>query len=184
MVRSCHIHIKRSETAEKQGGASHQWNIRDQYCRDCGEDDDRNDRKRKCAVVDKQPGQFAQQHHHDSTSAFGRRASTTAAALTARNIAANPMIAKSAPGQATPSPSPVQNTPNADSMTPTANLSVFSGTRASGRCTTRPTTATPRHAASAPALAGTSIPRPAPTAITMNTTSSPSSSTALNVVIA
>src|SRR6266436_3842531 len=176
--------MKRSETAEEQDGASHQWNVRDQHCRDCGEDDDRNDRKCKCAVVDKQPGQLAQQHGHDMTSVLGRRACTTAAPPTARNIAANPTIAKSPPGQATPRPSPVQKTPNADSMTPTANLRVFSGTRDSGRCTIKPTAATARQAATAPTLAGMSMPRPAPSAITMNTTSNPSRRTALKVVSA
>ena len=36
-----------------------------------------------------------------------------------RNRAANTGIAKSLPGHGTPSPSPIQNTPNAESMTPT-----------------------------------------------------------------
>ena len=48
--------------------------------------------------------------------------------------------------------------PNAASITPTANLSVFSGTRASGRWTTRPAPAISRHAASAPALAANKPP--------------------------
>jgi len=67
---------------------------------------------------------------------------------------------------------------------PTANLSEFSGTRDNGRCTIKSTKATARHAATAPALAATSIPRPVPSAITMNTTSSPSRRTALKVVSA
>jgi len=67
---------------------------------------------------------------------------------------------------------------NADSIMPTANLSVFSGTRASGRCTTRPT----RRPAGTPQVRRTGRNEhavPALSAITMNTTSSPSSSTAL-----
>jgi hypothetical protein len=58
---SCHAHKKRSEATKQQDGARRQWNVRNQHCRDSGEDDDRNDRKRKGAVVDKQPGQLAQQ---------------------------------------------------------------------------------------------------------------------------
>src|SRR5262245_49198158 len=80
-------------------------------------------------------------------------------------------MARSSPGHGTPSPSPVQKTPKAESMTPTANLSVFSGTRSSGRCSAKPNVATTKQAASAPRLAAPTRPRPAPTAITINTTS-------------
>ena len=82
-----------------------------------------------------------------------------------------------------PSPSPVQNTPKADNMTPTPNLRVFSGTRDSGRWTTAPAASTSAQAASAPRLAGINSPRPTPTAMTMKTTSTPSSSTALRAVM-
>src|SRR5262249_290152 len=64
-----------------------------------------------------------------------------------------PKSAKSSPGQATPSPSPVQNTPNVVSMRPTTYFSVFSGTLESGRCTARPTASTAMKAASAPSAA-------------------------------
>src|SRR5689334_20062455 len=50
----------------------------------------------------------------------------------ARNISANTRIARSCPGQSSPKPSPTQNTPKADRTTPTANFSMFSGTRAKG----------------------------------------------------
>src|SRR6516164_3054695 len=59
------------------------------------------------------------------------REKTTAESATTRNKAAKTGIAKSSPGHGTLSPSPIQNTPNAESTTPTANLSVFSGTRVS-----------------------------------------------------
>src|SRR6185437_16071827 len=78
-----------------------------------------------------------------------------------------------------PRPSPVQYTPKVDSITPTTNLSVFSGTRDNGLCTMAPMASTTTQAPSAPMPAGTIKPRPAPTAMTMNTTSSPSSRTAL-----
>src|SRR6267154_1941827 len=186
---ACFYHApnKRRETANQQDGPCRQRRIRNQYSHQPGDDDDGHDGKRKRPVVHEQPGQLTQhigRCGHDKASVFGRRASATAAQLTARNIAANPTIAKSAPGQGTPRPSPVQKTPNADSMTPTANLSAFSGIRAKGRRTMRPTAATARHAKTAPALAGMSIPRPPPSAITMNTTSSPSRSIALRVAMA
>src|SRR5258708_3575517 len=148
------------------------------------EQSDAEDRRREPAIVEEQPGQLVQDVHeqsHGRASAAGRRTTATAASATTRNSAANPTMARSSPGQGTPRPSPVQNTPKAESMTPTANLSVFSGTRASGRRTTKPAAATSAQAASAPRLAGTSRPRPAPTAMTMNATSRPSRSTALKL---
>src|SRR3981081_214703 len=173
---SCHARKQRSETTKQQNGACCQRSVRRQRCHHAGEDDDGYDHERQRAVVAEQSGQFAHrvgQSRHDRASALGRRASATAAKLTAKNIAANMTIAKSAPGHATPTPSPGQNTPKAESMMPTANLSVFSGTRANGRCTIKPTAATARHAATAPTLAGTSIPRPAPSAMTMKNTQNP-----------
>ena len=44
-------------------------------------------------------------------------------------------MARSDPGHATPAPSAAQNVPNVESSNPTANFSVFSGTRLSGPCT-------------------------------------------------
>ena len=44
----------------------------------------------------------------------------------------------SAPGQSIPTPSPAQNVPNEVSITPTVNLSVFSGTRLNGWRTSAP----------------------------------------------
>src|SRR6266581_4839626 len=41
---------------------------------------------------------------------------------THKNMSANAGRIRSPPGQATPKPSPVQNTPKAESITPTANL--------------------------------------------------------------
>src|SRR4051812_29777559 len=57
------------------------------------------------------------------------------------------------PGQSTPAPSAAQKMPNDVNITPTANFSVFSGTRASGARTTMPTTATRTRAIPAPSAA-------------------------------
>src|SRR6266850_1304993 len=154
-----------------------------QGCHDRCNDDDRDDGEGEHAVIDEQSDQLARnagERSHGATSS-GRLTATAARAATSRKSAAKPMMARSAPGQATPRPSPVQNTPKADSMTPTANLSVFSDTRASGRRSTSPAIAIRPQAASAPALASRRSSRPEPTAITMKTTSSPSSSTALKL---
>jgi hypothetical protein len=86
-----------------------------------------------------------------------------------------PSIARSAPGQPKPNPSPTQNVPNAESRTPTTNLSVFSGIAESGLWMMIPKAPTSKSATSAPTLAGISRPTPpAPTAITMKITSIPS----------
>src|SRR5882762_5650022 len=125
-----------------------------QACHDRCNDDDRDDGDGEHAVIDEQSGQLARntgEHFHGATS-IGRLTATAARAATSRNNAAKPMMARSAPGQATPRPSPVQNTPKAESMTPTASLSVFSGTRARGRRSMSPASATRPQAPSAPTL--------------------------------
>ena len=53
-----------------------------------------------------------------------------------------PRIDRSLPGHSTPSPSALQNRPNALSRTPTANLMEFSGTRRSGSLSSAPTITT------------------------------------------
>jgi hypothetical protein len=153
-----HVCHKHSEAAKQQDGSRRQWDFWNQSRRKSGKYNNCHDLQGERAIFDEQPGQLTKdssQRVHGKASALERRARTTAAHPTARNSAAKAMIARSAPGQATPRPSPVQKMPNAASITPTANLSVFSGTRANGRCATKPTPATSRHAASAPALAGT-----------------------------
>src|SRR5882672_9605849 len=180
-----HVCQKHSGTAKQQDGARRQGDVWNQSLGNSGERDNCHDLQGECAIVDEQPDQPAKgssQRIHGKTVVPGRRARTTAPRATARNSAAKATIARSAPGQATPRPSPVQKMPNAASITPTANLSVFSGTRASGRCTTKPTPAASKHAASAPPLTGTSSPGLVLSAITMNTTSRPSRSTALKLV--
>src|SRR6266571_3451605 len=155
-----------------------------------GRRDPREDAEREPRILDEEAGDLPGGGGEPFHSALPPRASgaalreirTTAAAAAARKSAAIPAIARSSPGQWNPRPSPTQNAPNAESSTPTANLSVFSGIFASGRCTAQPTTTTSAQAASAPRLAGTSRPPAAPTASTMKTTSSPSSTTALNAV--
>ncbi len=65
-------------------------------------------------------------------------------------------------------------------MTPTANFSVFSGTRASGARTARPAPATTTTAATAASAAVPTSCWLLPKVIAMNTTSRPSSRTPLN----
>src|SRR5262249_39288981 len=91
--------------------------------------------------------------------------------------------AASSPGQCTPTPSPAQKMPNEVSRMPTANLSAFSGTRASGLRTTRPAATTSATAATAAIAARPIRCCAAPKVRTMKTTSSPSSSTPLNVSV-
>ena len=79
-----------------------------------------------------------------------------------------------------PTPSPAQNVPNDVSITPTVNLSVFSGTRLSGCRTSAPMVTTATRATVAPAAATAVAPWFAPSVITMNATSRPSSSVDLN----
>ena len=69
------------------------------------------------------------------------------------------------------------------SITPTANLSVFSGTRASGACATTPATSTTTNAAPAPIAARPTFPCVLPNVTTMNATSSPSRNTPLNETV-
>src|SRR5581483_11364120 len=88
--------------------------------------------------------------------------------------------AASDPGQETPAPSAPQKVPKAVSMIPTANFIQFSGTRASGARTENPTPATSTTAHAAPMTAAPMSFWLAPKVSTMNTTSSPSSSTPLN----
>ena len=66
---------------------------------------------------------------------------------------------------------------------PTPNLSVFSGTRASGARTAMPMPATSTSAAAAPAAASGMLPCVLPKVSTMNATSSPSSRTPLKATV-
>src|SRR5215472_19184159 len=109
-----------------------------------------------------------------------RRSSAVYPSATSTTKGTSTSRAASFPGQDTPAPSAPQKMPNEVSMTPTANFSVFSGTRASGACTTTPTMATTTTAATALSAARPTFPWLAPNVMAMNTTSSPSSSTPLN----
>src|SRR6266513_2915119 len=123
-----------------------------------GSGDDREHRYRQPLLGDEHAEQFGREfleHHHNANSTARFRASVEARRPAPRNSATNNSSAKSCPGQAMPSPSPVQNTPKADSMTPTPNLRAFSGTRDSGRWTSAPAARTTAQAASAPRPAGT-----------------------------
>src|SRR4051794_12098045 len=151
--------------------------------------------ERQAAVVDEQAGEPAQRERDPAhrrhpapirprrDAATAPRHKATVARAASRKPATSANADQSAPGQVTPRPSPAQKVPKPHSSTPTANFSAFSGTRASGRCSARPSSTTSRRAAKAPRLAGSSRPWPAaPTATTMNTTSMPSSVTILNAV--
>src|SRR4051812_2117236 len=92
-------------------------------------------------------------------------------------------IATSPPGHSTPAPSPPQKIPKLVSMTPTANLSVFSGTRSSGPRTTKPATTTTTTALAAAAAASPSRPCVAPKLTTTKATSRPSRRTPLNATV-
>src|SRR5262245_26121173 len=73
--------------------------------------------------------------------------------------------------------------PKLVNSTPTTNLSSFSGTRSSGARTASPTATTSTTAAAAAAAARPSRPCVEPKVITMNATSSPSSSTPLKATV-
>src|SRR6185437_10979650 len=68
-----------------------------------------------------------------------RRSTATRASAKQPTAGAITSRAASEPGQCAPAPSAPQNVPNAVSMIPTTNFSVFSGTRASGALTANPT---------------------------------------------
>src|SRR5258706_5276616 len=171
------------DTTEKEEGAADQRPHGPGSCEQPGQRHDGQNADRQPGIADEhleQPAGDLAQDIHGVITPLGCRPRAAVPNPTSRNAAAKTGIIRSAPGHAIPRPSPVQKTPNAQRITPTANLSVFSGTRASGRRTIAPIARTTTQAASAPSDAGTSRPRPEPTAITMNTTSRPSSSTALN----
>src|SRR3954451_14793074 len=92
------------------------------------------------------------QHLHaaSSTVRVSLRNIRTAIADSPAVNASSTTIDASPPGQSTPSPSPAQNVPNEQSIPPTRNFSVFSGTRDSGWRTTMPTAATATNASAAP----------------------------------
>src|SRR4051794_10784915 len=126
-------------------------------------------------------------HHAVGTGAERRkrRACRLRKALTSASEAAsmNAMrarIATSPPGHRAPAPSAPQKMPNEVSITPTAYLSVFSGTRLSGARTAIPTAATTTTAAAAARAASATLCWFEPKVTAMNATSRPSSSTPLN----
>src|SRR4051794_15517908 len=131
----------------------------------------------------------AAQPGHARTSAVrsrvrrSRRSRRTSANEKSRTKPSTPRSAASEPGQSPPAPSTDQKIPNVVSITPTANFIAFSGTRASGARTATPTPATSTSAQAAPAAASGIEPCALPNVRTMNTTSSPSSSTPLKASV-
>src|SRR5260370_8512194 len=100
-----------------------------------GDSEQRQNRYRKALLADEHADQFSSdflEHRHYANSTRNLRAREAPISPAPRNRAANKSKATSCPGQAMPSPSPVQNTPKADNMMPTPNLRRFSGTRDSG----------------------------------------------------
>ena len=97
--------------------------------------------------------------------------------------ATTPSSESSSPGQSMPAPSADQKQPKLVSRSPTANLIVFSGTRESGPFAATPAIKTTTSAAAAPAAASPRCPDVLPNAMTMKTTSSPSSSTPLKATV-
>src|SRR5581483_3469340 len=157
-----------------------------------GRSDQRDDRDRRRPVVadDEAPPEAPERGNpaHASASSARRRgrswrSRTTSAPDAATTNATTASSAASEPGQRTPAPSPAQKIPNDVRSTPTANLIVFSGTRASGARTATPTAPTRTTASAAPAAASGTLPCVLPNATTMNATSSPSSSTPLNASV-
>ena len=95
-------------------------------------------------------------------------------------VAAGPFDAPR-PSANTPSPSTAQKVPKVVSSRPTANLIVFSGTRASGRRSATPAASTTAPPHAAPAAASGIASALSPNVITMKTISSPSRKTPLKL---
>src|SRR5258706_3237504 len=134
---------------------------------------------REGGVVEEEPGDFAKQVEDASHAKAARRAARMPIEAAASNTVMSARIAASPYGQWTPMPSPNQKSPNAETITPTANLSAFSGTRDSGRLSNAAATATATQAAIAPSVAGASMFPAAPRPITITRTSPPSRTTPL-----
>src|SRR4029077_7504720 len=122
--------------AKRQNGSANQRIETAQLDQRPGDRDQQQQGERQPGIAeehaDQLGGDFLQQGHR-ATSIAVPRAIAVPASPAPRKIATNSSSARSCPGRPSPSPSPVQNTPNADSMTPTPNFRVFSGTRDSGR---------------------------------------------------
>src|SRR3984893_13676367 len=132
----CYISDERPQPPKEKNCPRHERVIRQAECKQTCQNDHAEDGERERAILNKQMSELAKRGDHaihSNTSLPGRRASPTPASPTTRNSPAKATMARSAPGHGIPRPSPIQNTPNADNITPTANLSVFSGTRVSGR---------------------------------------------------
>src|SRR5258706_14190425 len=147
---------------------------------DGGDREDREHGDGEAAVVEEEAGDVAKEMEEPRHGATGLRAARTPTNAVASRPPMSTKIVASPQGHCAPMPSPNQKSPNAETMTPTANLSEFSGTRESGPLRTAAASATTMHAARAPTVAGSSVPPAAPIPITITITSIPSSITALN----
>src|SRR6516225_8570704 len=129
---------KHAEAAEQENRATKPprgWSERGD---DTGKRDDRDDRKRKCAILNEQSDKFARRHgpvyHHGLSlrDCYGAPAAAlrllskvTKASPVPRNSAINARIARSAPGQSMPNLRS-RTGRKAESITPTANFNAFS----------------------------------------------------------
>ncbi len=94
------------------------------------------------------------------------------------------MSVASRPGHTAPMPAPAQIMPKADNRTPTANFKELSNRLATGSWKVFPSSTTRSRSAAAPAVTGTSRPDPpAPSALTMDTTSTSSKITTFNAIV-
>src|SRR5579871_3175878 len=121
-----------------------------------GDDHHRQHQQRQAPIADEHAPQLlgdVLQHAHQTASANAGRTSEASTTPASKKTPARTNSAQSPPGNGAPSPSAVQNTPNDDSITPTPNFSVFSGTFESGLWIRRPVSSTARQAPNAPSAA-------------------------------
>ena len=147
------------------------------------EGDHAKDGRRQKLVIDEQTDQFLDDcADHASAAALGLR-STTSPKATARNSAIKARIAASPPGHSTPRLSPVQNRPKAESIDSDREFERVLRHARERPMDRRANAPRPRRRPpTRPRSRGQEGRAPPPMAMTMNTTSIPSSSTALNAV--
>src|SRR5258706_1226556 len=99
---------------------------------DGGDRENRENGDGEAAVVEEESGDFAKEMEAAGHGETGRRAARTPTNAVARRPAMSTRIVPSPKGHCAPIPSPNQKSPNAETMTPTPNLSEFSGTPHTG----------------------------------------------------
>src|SRR6478736_2556536 len=122
------------------------------------------------------------QRPHAATSVREPTSQRTNAALTSPQAPRMNSSEASPSGQCTPMPSAAKNVPKLVRTSPTSSFSSVSGTRRSGRWSTRPRATTATTATAAPRTAGAGPAGRAASTETISTISSPSSSTPLKAI--